>query len=303
MLDLEPLPEAPPFIGSIYRSNAAVRASRARHGFGLADDFVPAARNGSRALNSWRRLLESHGFLVFQTTRVGLDVFRGLSVQHDTLPIILLNGAGSNRGKIFTLFHEVAHLANRTSGMCDLADTVGEEAVANAFSACFPMPEKSVRNVLENTRATSAELAEAVSEHFGVSTLSAAIRLKTLGLMSAEHADAVRIESDRQWKLEREARRDGKCHIPQWRIRFRDLGHEYVGTIARALEDRRVDWLDASYLLNARIPTVKQMADEYYRTEGQELPTPWTPTSSSIWDASTPENSSPPCGRGWNPPQ
>jgi len=62
-----------------------------------------------------------------------------------------------------------------------------------------------------------------------------------------------------------------KLYFPRvwtaWRLRFRDLGSGYVGTIARALEDERVDWLEASYLLNAKTPMVQQMIDEYHRIE------------------------------------
>ena len=43
-------------------------------------------------------------------------------------------------GRTFTLFHEVAHLINRTSGLCALREFVDEEAIANNFAANFLMP-------------------------------------------------------------------------------------------------------------------------------------------------------------------
>ena len=48
-------------------------------------------------------------------------------------------------GRTFTLFHEVAHLINRTSGLCALREFVDEEAIANNFAANFLMPESAVR--------------------------------------------------------------------------------------------------------------------------------------------------------------
>ena len=41
-------------------------------------------------LSFWRGLLERHGFLTFQATKIELTVFCGLSIYHDVLPIILL---------------------------------------------------------------------------------------------------------------------------------------------------------------------------------------------------------------------
>src|SRR5699024_8428582 len=66
-----------------------------------------------------------------------------------------------------------------------------------------------------------------------------------------------------------------------WRLRYRDLGSNDIGAVAHALEDQRVDMMDATYLLNARLPMVEQLLSEYYRAGGADLPTPWTATSSS----------------------
>ena len=158
-------------------------------------------------LSFWRGLLERHGFLTFQTTRVELAVFRGLSIHHDVLPIILLNGADSNNGKIFTLFHEVAHLANRTNGMCVLSDDVNEESIANAFAADFLMPRSQVDRIASSAGGTALERAEAMAETLKVSVLAAGVRLRTLDLISDEDLESIRLESDRRWEDSRESRR------------------------------------------------------------------------------------------------
>src|SRR5690606_5970504 len=137
----------------------------------------------SQVFNFWRGLLEHHGFLVFQTTRIDLDAFRGLSIFHDSLPIILLNGADSNNGKVFTLFHELAHLSNRTSGMCDLDDNTSEEGVANAFAANFLMPRSQVESAARVAQGSAMERAEAIAGAFKVSVLAAGVRLRTLELI------------------------------------------------------------------------------------------------------------------------
>lgn len=270
VLELEGRPEKPALVGAINRRNLAARANEMRDLLGLTEDFAPPGGRDNRVLSFWRGLLERHGFLTFQATKVELAVFRGLSIHHDVLPIILLNGADSDNGKIFTLFHEVAHLANRTNGMCVLSDDVNEESIANAFAADFLMPKSQVDRIASSAGGTALERAEAMAETLKVSVLAAGVRLRTLGLISDEDLESIRLESDRRWEDSRESRRKSGGGPAPWRIRYRDLGSGYVGVVARALEDERVDLLDAGYLMNARIPMAKQMIDEYHRTEGLE---------------------------------
>lgn len=270
VFELEGRPEKPVLVGAINRRNLVVRANEMRDLLGLTEEFTPPGGRDNQVLGFWRGLLERHGFFTFQTTRVEFAVFRGLSIHHDVLPVILLNGADSNNGKVFTLFHEVAHLANRTNGMCVLSDNVNEESIANAFAANFLMPRSQVDGIVSSIGGTALERAEAMAEILKVSVLAAGVRLRTLDLISNEDLESIRLESDRRWEDSRESRRKRGGGPAPWRIRYRDLGSGYVGVVARALEDERVDLLDASYLMNARIPMVKRMIDEYRRTEGLE---------------------------------
>lgn len=270
VLDLQGLSERTARVGAITWDNHRQQASEMRRHLGLRDEFIPPESQPNQVLNFWRGLLEHHGYLVFQTTNVPLNTFRGLSIQHDELPIILLNGADSNNGKVFTLFHEVAHLSNRTSGLCNLDDDVNEETIANAFAANFLIPHRQVRFLIQHLDGEPAELATKVATTFRVSFLAAGIRLRTLNVIDDGDLEAIWQESDAIWAKHR-AEQKAKPGGPQpWRVRYRDLGSTYVGTVARAVEDNRVDWMDATYLLNARIPMVQQMFDEYYKTEGTQ---------------------------------
>lgn len=268
VLDLQGAPEQTARVGSINWDTYRKRASELRTHLGLCEEFVPSENSQNQVLNFWRGLLEHHGYLVFQTTKVPLSTFRGLSIQHDSLPVIILNGSDSNNGKVFTLFHEVAHLANKTSGLCDLDEDVNEEAIANAFAANFLMPYKQVTALVQTLDGEPSDLASRVATRFKVSFLAAGIRLRTLNVIDDDDLEFIWRESDAVWaknRADQKARTGGPA---PWRVRYRDLGSTYIGTVARAVEDSRVDWMDASYLLNARIPMVRQMFEEYYRTEG-----------------------------------
>lgn len=212
----------------------------------------------------WRTKLEDLGFQVFQTTGIDVSTFRGLSIHHDVMPIILLNGADSAYGKVFTLFHEVGHLLNRSSGVCLVLDNSDVEALCNAFAAEVLMPAQRVELFLRAIPLTEA--AEAIANRFKVSELAAAVRLKTLGMIDHAALEAARAASDERWAeaRRRQTQRDG--FVPHWRLRYRDLGPRYIKTVIRALETDRIDALDACYMLQTRVPTLVKMQEELHRS-------------------------------------
>lgn len=269
MLDLAGPPARRIPNGAITWQTVGRRAAALRDFFGLTDTFVPPESQNNQVFNFWRGLLEENGVLVFQATKISLDTFRGLSVDHGDLPMILVNGADSPTGRTFTLFHEVAHLINRTSGLCALREIVDEEAIANNFAANFLMPESAVRAQLDGAGEPGAS-AEKLARHFKVSMLAAAVRLRRLDIIDDDDLETVRSTSDENWQRARDAQKAKEGFVPPWRLRYRDLGPMYIGTVAHALEDGRVDRVDATYLLNARLPMVEQLLDEYYRTGGAE---------------------------------
>lgn len=214
----------------------------------------------------WRSALEDLGVLVFQTTGIDISIFRGLSVHHDVLPVVILNGADSVYGKVFTLFHEVGHLLSRSSGVCLMLDNSETEALCNAFAAELLMPRHHVEEFL--AAAPEGDRAEAIASQFKVSELAAAVRLKTLGIIDHDELESARAKSDERWAANRrqQSQRDG--FVPHWRLRYRDLGPKYVKTVIRALESDRIDALDACYMLQTRVPTLMKIREELYRTGG-----------------------------------
>ena len=270
MLELGGAPNRRITGGTIGWKTVAVRATALRQRLGLTDRFVPPESQKNQVFNFWRGLLEENGILIFQTTGISLDTFRGLSIHHDELPLILVNGTDSAAGRTFTLFHEVAHLISRTSGLCVLRESVDEEALANSFAAAsFLMPESAVRERLGDTQAPVAATEQLRASLQGQPSRGCGATSPGLGVIDDEDLDAIRTESDENWSalVTPGSKRAALCRHGGYDTA---IGPTYIGTVAQALEDRRVDWVDATYLLNARLPMVEQMLDEYYRTGGAE---------------------------------
>lgn len=60
------------------------------------------------------------GILVFETKNVAESEMSGCSIYYDCCPIILLNGKNYHNRRIFTLMHELAHLIQGDSTICDV---------------------------------------------------------------------------------------------------------------------------------------------------------------------------------------
>ena len=77
------------------------------------------------ALNAWKEAVERLGVLVMQLSGVAVSEMRGCSLALFPLPIILLNSSDRPLGRVFTLIHELTHLARSESGLCDVFDDLG----------------------------------------------------------------------------------------------------------------------------------------------------------------------------------
>lgn len=73
-------------------------------------DEIDNTKPGYDALNYWKNFLESKGVLIFQTTRVPLNIMRGACIAEEILPVIIINSNDSQNGRVFSLFHELTHI-------------------------------------------------------------------------------------------------------------------------------------------------------------------------------------------------
>jgi len=262
--DLEGSAEPPPFRSPVSWQSLTLSAAEARHAFGLEISTVPRTALGNASFNYWRGLLEHAGYVIFQSTGIGLDTYRGLSIHHETRPIILINGADSAGGKIFTLIHELAHLANRTSGLCLLEERNTDESLCNAFAAEFLMPSSEVERIPSS--ADHFEDVTRVATHFRVSKLASAIKLKSMNRLTEDELEAVRSESNSEWQRNRERLAESDGVPPQWTLRLRDLGQSYTSIVFQAIESQRISMLDATYFLDAKVPTIERMMRGFQRS-------------------------------------
>lgn len=135
----------------------------------------------------YRNIFESHGIMVAQVTGISLEEMKGISIYYDRFPIIAVNNKDYDRAKAFSLFHELAHLARRSSSLCfiDFDDrNDDEEKLCDKIAAEIMMPRKEFLNMADEFSASyhewTAECLERIADKFAVSTVSVIRRLYEL---------------------------------------------------------------------------------------------------------------------------
>lgn len=163
-------------------------------GFGLARrvDFA----NWTKALDGLREQAEGAGVLVMINGVVGNNThrrlntkeFRGFALVDDYAPVVFVNGADTKAAQIFTLAHELAHVALGGSavsrpdlGELDVGDDV--ERWCNEVAAELLVPIESITTEFEADVDLTEEL-DRLARFYKVSTLVVLRRIRDAGLMS-----------------------------------------------------------------------------------------------------------------------
>ena len=111
---------------------------------GISIDTQKSWKPEHASFNAWRAAFENAGMLVFQASGVSLEEMRGFSISDMPLPVIVVNNKDGVNGRIFTLFHELAHILLREGGICDLDDDAGVEVFCNKVAGATLIPRESL---------------------------------------------------------------------------------------------------------------------------------------------------------------
>jgi Zn-dependent peptidase ImmA (M78 family) len=150
----------------------------------------------SLAFDEWRAALERTGHLVFLFS-LGKDSCRGFSLWDDFAPVVAVNTAWNESARIFTLFHEMAHLITRTSSACveSVRNTSRSDPVerwCERFAADVLLPTKEVETTLRHygwrpgSYITNLTIAGRIASLYRVSLRATVLRL--IGLNAATWA-------------------------------------------------------------------------------------------------------------------
>ena len=224
-------------------------------------------RSAYAALHEWRRMIESQAMLTLQLP-MPLKELRGCSFGDGGVPTIVLNSRDVVHARIFTLFHEYAHLLLGASALCipesgaQLGGGTGRiESFCNAFAGAFLVPRAalkgngSIRLSLRSGGASYALLGR-LSARFRVSRDVILHRLRALRLVSKAELEARMGELESKRRAGPRARRGGPT--PAKRC-VQERGEFFAHLVLQAQARDVITYSDVADYLSIRVKHVDKV--------------------------------------------
>jgi Zn-dependent peptidase ImmA (M78 family)/DNA-binding XRE family transcriptional regulator len=258
--------------------SADVVAERVRAFLNVSLDEQRRWRTPEVALAAWKEAFEAAGVLVFQFSKLDVTQMRGVSLADLPLPVIITNAKDSPSARVFTLFHELAHLALRSSGLCDLdqGDTrppeeQRTEVFCNAIAAAALVPKRALLS-LPYVRArpgvtiewTDDEI-DQIRREFGVSRFVVLRRLVATDRAS-QHYYGKRHDVWGDEFAALQQKDTGKpVIVPPFRSSLASNGKQFARLVLRAYYDDRITLSDVSEYLRLKVRHVPAIERELFR--------------------------------------
>lgn len=217
------------------------------------------------ALEAWRQAVDRRGLFPF-AIEIGRDDVRGFSIWDEHAPTIVYNVSSvSPAARIFTIFHEVGHLALRQDSACVEPREGGllggeVERWCERFAAELLMPHDDVRAFvggLQNPGSIAA--VRSVMSRYRVSARAAALRLVELKFASPLlYNEVARVFQPAPPNPDAKPR-----SAPRHEARLRQYGQRAVSTILEHLPPQ-----DALSILRVEVEDVRRMPETVRGVEG-----------------------------------
>jgi Zn-dependent peptidase ImmA (M78 family) len=243
-------------------------AKKLREWLSVSDEDQLKWRGPRNALKSWKRRLEERNILIFETSGIAIQEMRGFSIFASIFPTIVLNGSDSPAGRIFTLMHELTHLALNQDGLCDTSENESPislddrvEVFCNRVAGEAVAPASLLDSVLPSNIAPNGWTHEIL--------LSAAIRLSTsrevilrrllaLGRTTQAHYRRLRQEFQAEYDEQREKRKATEGGPSYYVIHYRNLGMPFVKLVFDAYSQEKISLSSVSDYLGVKLNNLEE---------------------------------------------
>jgi Zn-dependent peptidase ImmA (M78 family)/DNA-binding XRE family transcriptional regulator len=248
-------------------------ATKLRKAIGVRIENQTRWRADHEAFREWRSLLESAGILTFQASHLQLEDARGFSISLKPLPAVIVNIKDAYRGRIFTMLHEVAHIALNKGGICDLDDNQRRNANSRielfcnrvAGAALYPrvdlLASEEVRRHRPDDPRWSDDDIQSLSRKFGGSREALLVRLLTLGRTNEKFYYEKRDQFREEYAKWREQRKGG--FAPPHVISLSSAGPFFTTLVIENFNREHITASDVSEYLQVRVKHLPEIQRDY----------------------------------------
>jgi Zn-dependent peptidase ImmA (M78 family) len=246
------------------RVSVAAMAGRVRIYLGVSLEQQSAWRDDKDALKEWRQALHNVGVFVFKDAFLD-ESYSGFSLHDAIFPIIYVNNTAAKTRQIFTLFHELAHLLFRTSGIDPVNDHYVEhlpnrqkqiEILCNRFAAEFLVPEAAFAAAFAG-RNPSERSAEQLAQQFHVSREFIFRRFLDRGLIDQDHYT----RAAKRWTDQKQGGSGGN---PYW-SKLSYLGREYVALAFSQYHQNKINEIQLGEYLDWKPKNIGTLEEYFLR--------------------------------------
>jgi Zn-dependent peptidase ImmA (M78 family)/DNA-binding XRE family transcriptional regulator len=251
-------------------TNPETAAVALRGALGVDYDLQSHWRDPRVAFLAWRAKIEELGVLVFQASRIASEEASGFAFWSDVLPFMVINRKDAYARRTFSMFHELAHLMLRQSGVSDLdiegprpADDEKIEVFCNQVAAAALMPrdlflkEASIAAKGNGRHEWDDATVQSLSLTYGVSREAIVRRLLTLGRTTdafyrrkrAQYA--VEFQQQRQREREKNEGKPIPRNMPRETVA--DYGKPFVRRVIENYHLDRISLSDVSGYLGVKV--------------------------------------------------
>ena len=266
------------FVGSFMeqpRDDKAVHAlANALHSLlGLDETWAQRYRTVEDALRTLKGAAERERISVTINGVVGdnthrkLDVseFRGFCLADDLAPMIFINGRDAKSAQIFTLVHELCHLAYAKSGVSNVpedkedAPSLELEKFCNAAAAEFLVPSALLEDEWQSAREPAFERVRRIAAAHKVNFVVVARSLKDLELISLDDFFGLYHDYQSRQPEGRPASKGGGDYFLNKRYK---LGAVFGDAVWSAVNTNYLSYRDAYELTGMTAPSFKHYFEE-----------------------------------------
>ncbi len=243
------------------------------------------AASQDRVFDFWRRQIEERDILVFVIAGphygVELKQMRGFAIAKPELPVIVVNGRDySQGGKVFTLLHELAHIALGESAISngtgeDLSTTLEEQRIerfCDAVAAASLMPRALLLSMADvappGEREWRDETLRAIARSIGVSREALLIRFITLKRATWDYYKTQRGRFEEEYREAAEAKKlelKKPVQIKRSIMLMLGNGRGFTRLVLRTYYDQRITLSDVSSYLGAKVKHIPDLERAAFR--------------------------------------
>jgi len=157
-------------------------------------------KNSKEQLVFWKRAIESLGIIVLQQSFPVNDI-RAFTIYDKSAPVIMLNSRDTDNARIFSLFHELGHLALRQTDSdsafsLNIEPRKKDEFFCNNFAASFLVPTGLLRKITSGINGYDDSSVKELADKFKVSKSVIWRKLRDSSIISQSEFNAIKRQLD-----------------------------------------------------------------------------------------------------------